>query len=401
MKRSAFVLGVLALLLPLSVVAQAPRADELLEKSLAAQQKGDYQGALELLNQAVQTYPESVPVRMRRLGFLELIQGRGGNDEANRWIEGALVEDLRALARLAPDGREGGIARDALAKMEGRELFPVPKVSCPDEAGVAMNEAERLLSARKIRESLPFYRKAVEVCPDEPVFWIHYADAHYALGEMGEARTLFEKGLAKAPWYGPGHRFLADTLARSENWEGGYHEAVLAVLSDPTYEAGWLTLRDFITGRDGVWQRVYGDKPRVKADGGKVNLNLPSSFSDNSGGSEWMMYGLLKAGAALPEEPAPGEKKPAPAAPKTALERERVAVLGVLESRRPKASSPSPFWDMMDRAERAGFLDEAIYLHLLDEELVPGYREHREKNRERLVRYVETVLAPLPPRPKP
>ena len=55
---------------------------------------------------------------------------------------------------------------------------------------------------------------------------------------------------------------------------------------------------------------------------------------------------------------------------------------------------------MMDRAERAGFLDEAIYLHLLDEELVPGYREHREKNRERLVRYVETVLAPLPPRPK-
>jgi tetratricopeptide (TPR) repeat protein len=404
MKRSAFVFWVLVFLLPLSAVAQAPGSpgvDELLEKSVAAQQKGDYQGALQLLNQAVQIYPESLPVRMRRLAFLEQIRGRGGNEEANRWIEGALVEDLEALARLAPDGREGGIARDALAKIEGRELFPAPKVSCPDEAGVAMGEAERLLNARKIRESLPFYRKAVEVCPDEPVFWVHYADAHYVLGEMGEARTLFEKGLAKAPWYAPGHRFLADTLARSENWEGGYHEAVLAVLSDPTYEAGWLTLRDFITGRDGVWKRVYGDKPRVKADGGKINLNMPSSFSDKgSDGPVWMMYGLLKAGAALPEEPAPGEKKAAPAAPKTPLERERVAVLGVLEPRRPKASSPSPFWDMMDRAERAGFLDEAIYLHLLDEELVPSYREHREKNRERLVRYVETVLAPLPPRPK-
>jgi tetratricopeptide (TPR) repeat protein len=169
MKRSALVL--LILLLPLAAIAQAPSVDDLLAKSLAAQQKGDYQGALQLLNQAVQTYPDSLPARMRRLAFLEQIQGRGGNEEANRWIEGALVEDLKALARLAPDGREGGIARDALAKIEGRELFPAPKVSCPDEAAVAMTEAERLLNARKIRESLPFYRKAVEVCPDEPVFW--------------------------------------------------------------------------------------------------------------------------------------------------------------------------------------------------------------------------------------
>lgn len=400
MKRSAFVLGVLVLLLPLSAVAQTPSVDELLEKSLAAQQKGDYNGALQFLNQAVQAYPDSLPVRMRRLGFLEQIQGRGGSEDANRWIEGALVEDLRALARLEPDGRKGGIARDALAKLEGRELFPAPKVSCPDGAVVAMAEAERLLNARKLRESLPLYRKAVDACPDEPVFWIHYADAHYALGEYAEARTLFEKGLAKAPWYAPGHRFLADALAKSQNWEGGYHEAVLAVLSDPTYEAGWLTLRDFITGRDGVWQRVYGDKPRVKIDGGKVNLNLPSDLSaDRPAGAEWMMYGLLKAGAALPEEPGKGEKKTG-TAPKTPLERERTAVLGVLESRRSPSAKPSPFWDMMDRADRAGFLDEAIYLHLLDEELVPAYREHREKNRERLVRYVETVLAPLPPRPK-
>ncbi|HEX3129240.1 MAG TPA: tetratricopeptide repeat protein [Thermoanaerobaculia bacterium] len=398
MKRSAFVLGVLVLLLPLSAVAQFPSADELLEKSLAAQQKGDYNGALQFLNQAVQAYPDSLPVRMRRLGFLEQIQGRGGSEDANRWIQGALVDDLRALARLAPDGREGGIARDALAKIEGRELFPAPKVSCPDGAAVAMAEAERLLNARKMRESIPLYKKAVELCPDEPVFWVHYADAYYALGEYGEARTLFEKGLAKAPWYAPGHRFLSDALAKSQDWEGGYHEAVLAVLSDPTYEAGWLTLRDFITGRDGVWQRAYGDKPQVKTDGGNVNLSLPADLSANRpDGPEWIAYGLFKVGADLP---APGEKKPAKAAPKTPLERERVAVLGVLETRRSQSAKPSPFWDMMDRAERAGFLDEAIYLHLLDEELVSGYREHREKNRERLVRYVETVLAPLPPRPK-
>ena len=148
MKRSALVLGVLVLLLSLSAAAQTPSVDELLEKSLAAQQKGDYNGALQLLNQAVQAYPDSLPVRMRRLGFLEQIQGRGGSEDANRWLHEALVEDLRALARLAPDGREGGIARDALAKIEGREFFPAPKVSCPDGARTTRVGAWAVRSAK-------------------------------------------------------------------------------------------------------------------------------------------------------------------------------------------------------------------------------------------------------------
>ena len=52
-----------------------------------------------------------------------------------------------------------------------------------------MGEAERFLNANKMRESLPIFKKAVELCPDEPVFWVHYADAYYALGKYSEAST--------------------------------------------------------------------------------------------------------------------------------------------------------------------------------------------------------------------
>lgn len=400
MRCPALMIGFFVLALPLGLAGQAPPApvpaapsvDELLDKAMAALQRKDYDAALQLYNQAVERDPDSLKARMGRIGFLERIQGAASTEEANRWIAETLREDLRVASRLDPDSREGGIARDSLAQLEGRKLFPDPPSSCSEEAAAAMGRAEQLLASRKLRESLPHYRKAAELCPGDPVYWIHYADAHFALGEFKEARPLFEKGLALAPWYAPGHRFLADNLARSGDGEAGYHEAVLAVLSDPTYEAGWATLKEFTVGLNGAWQRSYGEKPRVQAKaGGKPGLNiiLPApGETKNPDDLAWMMYALAKSAAMLPEAPT-----------KAPLERERQAVLTVLEDQRERKER-TPFWDMMDRAERAGFLEEAIYVHLLDEELLPGYLEFRDKSRDRLVRYVETVLAPLPPSPR-
>jgi hypothetical protein len=49
---------------------------------------------------------------------------------------------------------------------------------------------------------------------------------------------------------------------------------------------------------------------------------------------------------------------------------------------------------MMARAERAGFLDEAIFIHMLDENSAAEYPAFREKHAERLVAYLETVILP-------
>ena len=53
---------------------------------------------------------------------------------------------------------------------------------------------------------------------------------------------------------------------------------------------------------------------------------------------------------------------------------------------------PDAFWSMMARAERAGFLDEAIFIHMLDEGLAREYPAFREKNAESLASYLETVI---------
>jgi hypothetical protein len=49
---------------------------------------------------------------------------------------------------------------------------------------------------------------------------------------------------------------------------------------------------------------------------------------------------------------------------------------------------------MMARAERAGFLDEAIFIHMLDENSAAEYPAFRETHAERLVAYLETVILP-------
>ena len=49
---------------------------------------------------------------------------------------------------------------------------------------------------------------------------------------------------------------------------------------------------------------------------------------------------------------------------------------------------------MMARADDAGFLDEAIFLHMLDAPLAAEYPAFREKNAERLAAYLETVILP-------
>jgi hypothetical protein len=74
----------------------------------------------------------------------------------------------------------------------------------------------------------------------------------------------------------------------------------------------------------------------------------------------------------------------------------REAVKTALKTaREPEAATSKglgPFWSMMARAEDTGFLDEAIFIHMLDAALAPEYPAFRETNPERLASYLETLI---------
>lgn len=62
-----------------------------------------------------------------------------------------------------------------------------------------------------------------------------------------------------------------------------------------------------------------------------------------------------------------------------------------------KPGSETVFWETIDKAAAANFLDEAIFVHLLDLDLVAAYVTFREHNATRLIEYITTILAPIPP----
>ena len=208
-----------------------------------------------------------------------------------------------------------------------------------------------------------------------------------------------------------GHRFLADTEWHLKDGDAAVHEAALAVVSDPAYEAAWASLRNYanVTGRG--WKRVYGVKTLVAASDSKkgtgmdMSITLPvhEGIASDPDGKGWIGYGAFKAGAmsgTVVDHDASGKPvvKKVDASTLTALDVERIAVRTTLQSlvevTASTSAQPGPFWSMMTRADKAGFLDEAIFLHMLDEPLAKEYPTFREKNAARLVAYLETTIVP-------
>ena len=238
-----------------------------------------------------------------------------------------------------------------------------------------------------------------ETCPDFAAGWIAYADAHFVQGHYAEARELFGRALEAEPWYAMAHRFLADTLAREGDFDAARQRAAWAVVSDPIYEAGWASLRDYTEVLDGTWRRSWAQRARVRpgepGEDGKPSftIELPSLDDMPVGvGAIWAAYGGKLALELSDPQPGPD---PAPA-----IERERRAVeVALAVADEAQSLESSPFWSMMARAQEAGFLDEAIFLHLMDETLVNAYLNHRLAHGERLVEYLTTVLSSTPATP--
>jgi tetratricopeptide (TPR) repeat protein len=340
--------------------------------------KAEYTGALAKFNEAVDAEPEDHDIRLQRARFLERLSVIVvPNDKAE--FRARAQADLEHIAASDPDSLIGGVARDGLTRLTGESLIEVKRVTCPEPATKARALANSLYGARRYAEAAVEYEKATAGCPDDATAWVDFADSYYVLEDYERAKELFVKALSVDPWNRDAHRYLSDTEVQLKNLEDAVHHLVLAVVSDPTYEAGWSALRAYAAAMDWTWNRVYGDRK------GKPG---------NADGASWVVYEAAKAKA-----------RDAHHGPGSALAIERKAVKAALQTARETESGtalvPGPFWSMMARAERANFLDEAIFIHMLNAELAAEYPAFREENAERLASYLKTVIlyeAPSPGR---
>ena len=322
--------------------------------------KEDFTGALAKFNAAVAADPNDNEVRLQRAHFFEVLSQIVIPDDRTKFEERAR-SDFEQIVSTDPESLIAGVARDGLSRLAGPPLIETKLVTCPEQAATAHARANALYGAHKFREAVVEYGRAAEGCPGAASWWVDLADTFYEVADYEKAKRNFLKALAVDPWNREAHRFLADAHVQLGDNAAAVHQLVLAVVSDPTYEAGWSALRGYAGALGFSWKRVYGDRRPV---------------SGNADGTAWSAYSAVKAAAR--EEPAGSA---------SALSIERKAVKAALD-----AASTGPFWSMLARADRAGFLDEAIFLHLLDPALAAEYPAFREEHAEQLASYLETVI---------
>jgi tetratricopeptide (TPR) repeat protein len=331
--------------------------------------KGDYTGALAKFDAAVDAEPESNDTRLQRAHFFEMLTAIVVPDDKAKF-EARARSDYEQIAAADPDSVIGGMARDGLTRLAGESLIEVKRATCPEPATEAHTRADALYGARRYADAVAEYEKATTLCPDEANWWVDFADTYYVLEDYEKAKELFVKAVSVDPWNREAHRFLSDTHAQLGNAPAAVHEMVLAVASDPIYEAAWSAFRSYADATGRKWRRVYG-KSRPE--------------TGDADAAAWRAYSEAKAN--------PRDARPGPA---SALAVKREAVKIALKTARESDAGASkglgPFWSMMARAEDTGFLDEAIFIHMLDAELAPEYPSFREANAERLASYLETVV---------
>jgi tetratricopeptide (TPR) repeat protein len=396
MTRSAAAVAIAALLVmdsPASILAADPDAvARHLSEAHAAVARGDANAALRAFTAAVREDPSSAVARLQRGEFLLAAIPAARDRESRHNMEQMAAGDFRTVIQADGESVWAAMARDRLAMLSGRVVLPVTPVTCDSRADAQSRTGYSHLRAGRHTEAAVAYQKATDACPADPSLWTLYGNTMFVAGDLDRAEDLFKQALRLDPWHREAHRFYTTVWERRGQTARAYEQAVLAVVADPTYELAWHALKEQTLRLAGQWRRVRNYRPSVtRGDDGKPNIVLPAELGKTveKRWTIWVGMGFTEASLL-----ADG------AAPSSEIERARRVVETAvrftrhLSTKEPEARSPE--FLALEAAMDAGFLDEAIFIGLLDARLAADYVRYRNQQSERLVDYVKRFVAPLP-----
>lgn len=142
--------------------------------------------ALSLLESGIETYPDSLQLRLR-LALLQQSEGQNEKAKANyEKILDSMPENTMVLNNLAWLYHELGDDRAISVAKKAYDL-------APESAAVVDTYGWIMLKAGNHEESLPILKKAHELQPDSEEIALHLAEAYRAAGQNADAQRILEK----------------------------------------------------------------------------------------------------------------------------------------------------------------------------------------------------------------
>lgn len=366
------------LLLSLTASAGERRGEKLAARAEKALLSGEAGRAWELATKA-RDHDLDNPLAVGIQAALLISSASPDNPQAAEMLNEGMVL-LHWLTELDPESPYIPLSQSILTEMTDPSLITEPVPECSEEAQAQHEEAELAFSRRDMDAAGTHYRRALSLCPEATSWWTFYGDVWFALGDFDRAREGYQESISLDPCYWPAHRFWADTLLKEGDLVGARDHTATAVACNPEYDIGWRFLEVITQEGDGAFRWVPIDKPGAPehgADQASVVVASEGPFSGAAG----LVYQMSRATAA-------GEGG-------SALEIERSAVERTLATLPGGGEASGPLWLRLSEAQDAGYLDEAIFIFLLDEALLPEFLTYRAENLDRLSRYIAELLAPM------
>ncbi len=172
---------------------QPDHSDALHFLGVIAQQIGDPESALHLIQRAIRQSPDSAPYH-NNLG--EAQRALGLIDDAAASYRRALELDpgfSTAHNNLANVLADAGAREEALAGYDRAAEFE------PDDSGILFNRANLLLDMGRVDDAIAAYSRLLEVFPDYGDAWHVYGLVLETQGRFGDAKAAMEQAVTLAP----------------------------------------------------------------------------------------------------------------------------------------------------------------------------------------------------------
>src|SRR5439155_9374965 len=187
--------------------------------------------------------PTHLQARIQRGELLMGAIGGTSDPDVRRKMTETAADDFRAVIKADGESEWAAMARDRLALITGRVVFPPRETACDSRATQEARLAYQAFMAQRYPEAAAAYRKATDVCADDPTLWTFYGNTMFAAGDLDRAEDLFKQALRLDPWHPQAHRFYTSVWQRRGRPARAYEHAVRTVVADPSYEFGWYALK--------------------------------------------------------------------------------------------------------------------------------------------------------------
>ena len=352
--------------------------------------QGKYKEACAIYNAWLAQNPDDADVHFDYAHALGLEANAANNSkDAKAALKAARPHVLKA----AVFGCDNPLLGSVLAGTDPNAKPGISAFSDNKKANEAIQRAEKAFAQRRFDDAINEYKQALKYDPKSYTATLFVGDCYFAQGKYADAIPWFEKAIALDPDRETAHRYMADALLKQGKPKEAIVKHIDALIAEPANKLPRTVMQSVAKAINPLYKPSPINKlpmgsvafdPKTKA----ITLGL-----DPATQGVYVTGYLLARGAWISEHGASYFSKGTQPHHCAAEEMEGLSLFSKIvfeknEQKDPDASDWLAAAETIRRLEEAGLLEAFVYIDRMDADIAKDYPAYREKNRDKLVRYI-------------